>query len=73
MKSVVVLGNAVSELREKFGGALKSYVVVIISVAETDTSDDDSRVELGASEVDELALDVSSSALTASCTPPSGE
>lgn len=58
---------------ESFQGVLKTHRVVTISVIETDTSDDDSRVELGASKVDELALDASSSALTASCTPPSGE
>lgn len=46
---------------------------VIISVVEVDTSDDDSSVELEASKVDELALDASSGALTASCTPASGE
>lgn len=40
---------------------------------EVDTSEDDSSVELGASEVDELVLDPSSSALAASCTPPAGE
>lgn len=73
VKSMVVLGNAICEQKERFQGILKTYGVVIISVVETDTSDDDSRVELGASKVDELALDASSSALTASCTPPSGE
>lgn len=42
-------------------------------MVDIDTSDDDSSVELGASEVDELVLDSSSGALTASCTPASGE
>ena len=73
VKSMVVLGNAICEQKERFQGILKTYGVVIISVVETDTSDDDSRVELGASKENELALDASSSALTASCTPPSGE
>lgn len=54
-------------------GFLESYVVVIISVLEAEPSVDDSGVELGASEVDELALDPSSSTLTANCTPSSGE
>lgn len=48
-------------------------MVVIISVVDIDTSDDDSSFELGASEVDELALDASPGALTASCTPPCAE
>ena len=42
-------------------------------MVEVETSEDDSNVELGASELDELELDPSSSALTASCTPPSAE
>ena len=39
-------------------------------MVEAEISEDDSIVELGASE---LELDPSSSALTASCTPPSAE
>ena len=52
---------------------LKPYVDVAISVVKTDTSDDDSSVELEAGEVVELVLDPSSGALTASCTPPCSE
>jgi hypothetical protein len=45
----------------------------MVSVVEIEISEDDSSVGLRVSEVDELALDSSSSALTASRTAPSGE